>query len=101
MQQTETSANRTAPFNLSCDDFRSAGHHLVDRIADFFDSLPLRRLQQGGEASLSNAVIGGIYALRACIVNFRTTLQDVEALLPVIVRIGRQVDAAIRPSSFA
>jgi hypothetical protein len=35
--------------------------------------------------------------LRACIVNFRTTLQDVEALLPIIVRIGNEVDKELRP----
>jgi glutamate/tyrosine decarboxylase-like PLP-dependent enzyme len=58
----------------------------------------LTRLQQGGEAYLSNAVIGGKYALRACIVNFRTTLQDVEALLPIVVRIGNEVDKALRPT---
>jgi glutamate/tyrosine decarboxylase-like PLP-dependent enzyme len=57
----------------------------------------LTRLQQGGEAYLSNAVIAGKYALRACIVNFRTTLQDVEALLPIIVRIGNEVDKELRP----
>ncbi len=61
----------------------------------------LTRLQQGGEAYLSNAVIGDKYALRACIVNFRTTLQDVEALLPIIVRIGKLVDDALRPASLA
>jgi aromatic-L-amino-acid/L-tryptophan decarboxylase len=61
----------------------------------------LTRLQQGGEAYLSNAVIGGKYALRACIVNFRTTLEDVKALLPIIVRIGGQVDSALRPAIFA
>ena len=59
----------------------------------------LTRLQQGGEAYLSNAVIDGKYALRACIVNFRTTLQDVEALLPLVVRIGKQVDGELRPAS--
>jgi aromatic-L-amino-acid decarboxylase len=59
----------------------------------------LTRLQQGGEVYLSNAIIGGKYALRACIVNFRTTIQDVEALLPVIVRIGKQVDEVLRPPS--
>jgi aromatic-L-amino-acid decarboxylase len=58
----------------------------------------LTRLQQGGEAYLSNAVIDGKYALRACIVNFRTTLQDVEALLPLVVRIGKQVDGEFRAS---
>ncbi len=57
----------------------------------------LTRLQQGGEAYLSNAIIGGKYALRACIVNFRTTLQDVEALLPIVVRIGNEVDKTLRP----
>jgi glutamate/tyrosine decarboxylase-like PLP-dependent enzyme len=56
----------------------------------------LTRLQQGGEAYLSNAVIGGKYALRACIVNFRTTVQDVEALLPLVVRLGKQVDDELR-----
>jgi hypothetical protein len=46
-------------------------------------------------------VIGGKYALRACIVNFRTTLEDVEALLPIIVRIGNEVDKALRPTGLA
>jgi hypothetical protein len=58
----------------------------------------LTRLQQGGEAYLSNAVIGGKYALRACIVNFRTTHEDVEALLPIVVCIGNAVDKALRPA---
>jgi hypothetical protein len=41
-------------------------------------------------------VIGGRFALRACIVNFRTTLADVEALLPLVVRIGGEVDGELR-----
>lgn len=61
----------------------------------------LTRLQQGGEAYLSNAVVDGKYALRACIVNFRTTLQDIEALLPLVVRLGKQVDGELRPASLA
>ncbi|WP_204101389.1 pyridoxal phosphate-dependent decarboxylase family protein [Occallatibacter savannae] len=56
----------------------------------------LTRLQQGGEAYLSNAVIGGKYALRACIVNFRTTLEDVESVPDLVVRIGRDVHAELR-----
>ncbi|MGA9586175.1 MAG: aspartate aminotransferase family protein [Terracidiphilus sp.] len=58
----------------------------------------LTRLQQGGEVYLSNAVIGDKYALRACIVNFRTSLQDVEALLPIVVRIGNEADKSLRPT---
>ena len=53
----------------------------------------LDRLQRGGEVFVSNAVIGGRYALRACIVNFHTTLADVEALPGIVARVGRDVGA--------
>jgi glutamate/tyrosine decarboxylase-like PLP-dependent enzyme len=56
----------------------------------------LTRLQKSGEAFLSNAVIGETYVLRACIVNFRTSLEDIEALPGIVIRIGREVDAALR-----
>ena len=68
-------------------------------VAEYLNELNqelLTRLQQGGEAYLSNAVIGGKYALRACIVNFRTTLEDVEAVAELVVRIGREVDGERR-----
>jgi hypothetical protein len=51
----------------------------------------LTRLENSGEAFLSNAVVDGKFALRACIVNFRTSLEDIEGLLPIIARIGREV----------
>ena len=57
----------------------------------------LTRLQASGEAYLSNAIVHGKYALRACIVNFNTTLKDVEALPQIVIRIGEQVDAELRP----
>src|SRR5579864_2867739 len=56
----------------------------------------LTRLQKSGEAFVSNAVIGETFVLRACIVNFRTSLEDIEALPGIVIRIGKEVDAAIR-----
>ena len=50
----------------------------------------LDRLQHGGEAFVSNAVVGGRYLLRACIVNFHTTRADVEAVPDIVVRVGRR-----------
>jgi glutamate/tyrosine decarboxylase-like PLP-dependent enzyme len=38
-------------------------------------------VQTGGGSYLSNAMIGDAFALRACIVNFRTTEGDLERLL--------------------
>lgn len=54
------------------------------------------RLQRGGETFVSNAVVGGHYALRACIVNFHTTYTDVEAVPEIVARIGRKVEAEVR-----
>jgi glutamate/tyrosine decarboxylase-like PLP-dependent enzyme len=58
----------------------------------------LARVQAEGTAYLSNAVIDGNFALRACIVNFRTTSADVKATIDVIVRLGRVIDAEMRPA---
>jgi aromatic-L-amino-acid/L-tryptophan decarboxylase len=72
-----------------------------ERTAQYLDALNrevLDRVQRGGEAFVSNAVIHGRYVLRACIVNFHTSLADVEALPGIIVRVGRLVDAELRPT---
>ena len=49
------------------------------------------RLEAGGEVFLSNAVIGGTYVLRGCIVNFRTSEADVRAIPGIVVREGRRL----------
>jgi aromatic-L-amino-acid/L-tryptophan decarboxylase len=56
----------------------------------------LIRLQKSGDAFLSNAMVKGKFLLRACVVNFRTSLEDIEALPDIVIRIGREVDADIR-----
>ena len=57
----------------------------------------LGRLEQSGELFLSKAVIEGVLALRACVVNFRTSLLDIEAVPEIVRRLGCEVDSAIRP----
>ncbi|MGC2500118.1 MAG: aminotransferase class V-fold PLP-dependent enzyme, partial [Acidobacteriaceae bacterium] len=74
------------------------------RNADYLNQLNrelLTALQNSGEVYLSNAVIQGRFALRACIVNFRTSLADIDVLPPLAVRLGRQLDATLRPRAFA
>jgi aromatic-L-amino-acid decarboxylase len=56
----------------------------------------LSRIERSGQAFLSNAVVGGKFALRACIVNFRTSREDIELLPPLISRLGREADDAMR-----
>ena len=58
----------------------------------------LHRLKVGGEAFLSNAVVRGTFLLRACVVNFRTTLAHLEALPGIVVRHGEEADRGLRPA---
>jgi aromatic-L-amino-acid/L-tryptophan decarboxylase len=51
----------------------------------------LNQLQQAGEVFLSNAVVRGHYCLRGCIVNFRTSVQDIGDIIEIIVREGRKM----------
>jgi len=48
-------------------------------------------LRESGELFLSNAVVDGDFLLRACVVNFRTALGDVEAVPEIVCRHGRTV----------
>lgn len=76
-----------------------AGDEEVERYLDELNRELLTRLQNSGEAYPSNAVVRGRFALRVCIVNFRTSLEDVEALLPIVVRMGEELDGPLRPES--
>jgi glutamate/tyrosine decarboxylase-like PLP-dependent enzyme len=51
----------------------------------------LRTVQRGGRAYVSNAALRGKFALRACLINFRTTRRDIEATLEIIREAAREV----------
>jgi glutamate/tyrosine decarboxylase-like PLP-dependent enzyme len=56
----------------------------------------LAALQKGGEAFLSNAIVNDKFLLRSCIVNFRTSQEDIEAIPEIILRLGLKIDERIR-----
>ena len=57
--------------------------HLNERL--------LRELQQEGQVYLSNARVRGRFALRACLINFRTTRADVRRLVDEVVKKGQEI----------
>ena len=59
------------------------------------------RMEKSGRAFVSNAVLDGVYALRMCVVNFRTTLGDVTELADITAELGRAVDQGRRPPTLA
>jgi aromatic-L-amino-acid/L-tryptophan decarboxylase len=64
--------------------FRHAPPQLDDEALDKHNERILEALQHDGRVYLSNATVGGRFALRACITNFRTTRADVELVLTVV-----------------
>ena len=53
----------------------------------------LERLQLGGEAFLTSTELGGRFVLRACIVNHRSTRDDIDRMLHAVRVIGRDLVA--------
>lgn len=50
----------------------------------------MHRVQRGGEAYVSNAVLRGRFALRASVTNYRTTRRDIDLTLEVISRAAHE-----------
>jgi glutamate/tyrosine decarboxylase-like PLP-dependent enzyme len=50
------------------------------------------RVQRGGQAYLSNAMLRGKFALRACVINFRTTRADIDLTLQTVRDVAQQVE---------
>ena len=57
----------------------------------------MTEIQLDGRVYISNAVLGERFVLRACIVNFRTTVADVELVPQLAVELGRDLDRKFRP----
>ena len=70
----EPALERLAPVALSAVCFRHEG-------SDDFNRRILQRIIRRGRVYISNATIGGRFALRACIVNHRSRPEDVDAIV--------------------
>ncbi len=53
----------------------------------------MEHLQAGGDAFVTQAVLGGVFALRANVFHYSTTEADLDALVDVVVRIGDRLVA--------
>ena len=85
--------------NLSITTFRYAPAHLRaggdDEYLNRVNTEILTRLQSRGRVYPSNALVNGKYAIRVCIVNFRTTHEDVMVLPEMVANAGKEVEKAI------
>jgi glutamate/tyrosine decarboxylase-like PLP-dependent enzyme len=75
----------------------AAGDPSAEQYLNQLNEALVARIKTGGRLFVTNAVVGGRYALRACIVNFRTTSEDVRAIPDLVAEAGRKMDAELRP----
>ena len=52
----------------------------------------MHRVQRGGRAYLSNAMLRGRFVLRACIINFRTTRADIDLTLEIVRQAAKEIE---------
>ena len=64
------------------------GADATEALLNQLNQTLLAAIENSGRAFLSNAVVDGKYLLRMCIVNFRTSLKDIEALPAMISEQG-------------
>jgi aromatic-L-amino-acid decarboxylase len=75
-----------APVELSAVCFRYIGtESLAEEELNRRNAAILKRVVQRGRVYLSNATLRGKFCLRACIVNHRTTPEDVDSVIPEVI----------------
>lgn len=81
-----------APVTLSAVCFRHRGaSQLPGEELNRFNAALLSRIIERGRIYLSNASLHGKFALRACIVNHRTTDTDVDSVVPEVLAAAEQL----------
>jgi len=87
-----------APVPLSAVCFRYASHAsgLNDTQLDDLNLRILTSVQRRGRVYISNATIRDRFALRACIVNHRTTPADVAEVVNEVIAVGRELSSGTR-----
>ena len=63
----------------------------IDQQLDALNERLLIELQRDGSSYLSNARLGGRFSLRGCVMNYRTTLRDMEILLDDLRRLAAAI----------
>jgi glutamate/tyrosine decarboxylase-like PLP-dependent enzyme len=98
MVQASDDFEMVAPVELSIFCFRHVPAQLRNDSAeqiDQFNERLLVALQRDGSSYLSNTTLAGRFALRGCVLNYRTTLRDMEILLDDLRRVAKSLPGTV------
>lgn len=94
MVQASNDFEMAAPVELSIFCFRHVPERLRNQPPDAIDAFNERllvALQRDGSSYLSNTTLAGRFTLRGCVLNYRTTLRDMEILLDDLRRVAKSL----------
>jgi glutamate/tyrosine decarboxylase-like PLP-dependent enzyme len=98
MVQASDDFEMIAPVELSIFCFRHLPTQLRNQPSETIDAFNERLLvglQRDGSSYLSNATLNGRFALRGCVLNYRTTLRDMEILLDDLRRVAKSLPTSV------
>lgn len=78
-------------------DLRSKiGHAETDKYLNKLNEEIMLALERSGEAFVSHAIVDGAFVLRVCVVNFRTSEDDITTFPALICQLGTMADQLLR-----
>jgi glutamate/tyrosine decarboxylase-like PLP-dependent enzyme len=98
MMQASDDFEMAAPVELSIFCFRYVPAQLRNQTPETIDAFNERllvALQRDGSSYLSNTTLGGRFALRGCVLNYRTTPRDMEILLDDLRRVAKSLPTSV------
>jgi glutamate/tyrosine decarboxylase-like PLP-dependent enzyme len=99
MVQASDDFEMVAPVELSIFCFRHVPAQLRNqspKAIDAFNERLLVALQRDGSSYLSNTTLNDRFALRGCVLNYRTTLRDMEILLDDLRRVAKSLSSSVQ-----
>ena len=86
-----------ARFGVVC--FRARPKNVDDAALDALNERVLARVVGDGRYFISSTRLRGAFALRACILGFRTTEEDIDGLVRAVAEAASEAAGAVRPAT--
>ena len=81
--------------------YQKSNLHQRKKMDTYLNQLNLaivESIRTDGQILLSSTILGEMFVLRACIINYRTTKKDIKDIVEIVQNLGTTVDARLRKS---
>ena len=87
---------RYVPCDLKTQESDDGKYEKIEKYLTVLNRVIIKAMRKDGRVLLSDTVLNKRFVLRACIVNYRTTKQNIENILKIVRELGTAEDAKLR-----